>query len=85
MTVWEAEGHVAFLPENGALYFRAAQFDDDGEYACMVNEEKTPDSSIRLLIQGESNECLFLRISVENVDCVRSNKFYLRAALLIFS
>ncbi|XP_015791825.1 tyrosine-protein phosphatase 99A isoform X1 [Tetranychus urticae] len=52
MTLWTAEDlHVAFLPETGGLYFRSAQYQDDGEYSCIVNEKKTADGNVRLYIQ----------------------------------
>lgn len=56
MNVWQAESHVAFLPESGSLYFRSAQLEDEGEYACILKSEKTADSTIKLLIQGKLNE-----------------------------
>ena len=54
MTAWGAEEHIAFLPETGALYFRSAQFEDDGDYYCVINGKNKPhEGMIRLLIQGK--------------------------------
>lgn len=55
MTVWEAEAHVAFLPETGALYFRSVSFADSGEYLCIVNSERRRDGLVRFYVQGKGS------------------------------
>ncbi|XP_074603401.1 putative receptor-type tyrosine-protein phosphatase mosPTP-1 isoform X2 [Brevipalpus obovatus] len=50
-TLLKVDNRTSFLPLSSSLYFRGAQFDDEGEYTCIVNGVKTPDSVIRLLVQ----------------------------------
>jgi len=52
MIVWQVEDHVAFVPENGALSFRAVTFADSGEYHCVVNGKKE-DGVVRFFVQGK--------------------------------
>ncbi|XP_074603388.1 uncharacterized protein LOC141856926 [Brevipalpus obovatus] len=44
--------HVSFLPHTSSLYFREVQFNDQGEYTCIVNGVKTSESVIKLQVQG---------------------------------
>ncbi|RWS15895.1 neural cell adhesion molecule L1.1-like protein, partial [Dinothrombium tinctorium] len=52
MTLWEAEPHIAFLPETGALLFNPAQHADTGEYFCVVNSQRRSDGIAHLYVQG---------------------------------
>lgn len=55
MLSWEAESHVSFQPETGALSIRGVSFTDSGEYRCIVNGDKKKEGIIKLLVQGESS------------------------------
>ena len=56
MLVWDAEAHVSFLPETGALSLKSAAFADSGEYRCIVNGgagDKKRLGIVRLHVQGK--------------------------------
>ena len=59
MLSWEAESHVSFQPETGALSIRAVGFGDSGEYRCIVNGEKKRDGIVKLLVQGMKKDYSF--------------------------
>lgn len=58
MLSWEAESHVSFIPESGALSIRAVSFADSGEYRCIVNGDKKREGIIKLLVQGKSRQVM---------------------------
>lgn len=57
MLVWDAEAHVSFLPETGALSMKSAAYTDSGVYRCIVNGsppgDKKRECIVHLHVQGK--------------------------------
>lgn len=44
---------LTFFANNFTLYFRPVKSVDSGDYECLVNNRKTPEAIVRLIVQGE--------------------------------
>ncbi len=51
LVVWQVGKHVSFIPETGALGMEKVEFEDSGDYLCVINN-KRDNGLVRLFVQG---------------------------------
>jgi len=52
-TVWQNRERVTLNSETYALNFHPVVAGDTGEYKCLVNDRRTPESILKLVVQGK--------------------------------
>lgn len=65
IVVWQVGGHVSFVPETGALLLKQVNYDDTGDYLCIVNN-KREGGMTRLFVQGKLVYFSFCSQSVDD-------------------
>jgi hypothetical protein len=57
--VWQNRERVTLNSESYALNFHPVVAGDTGEYKCLVNDRRLPESILKLVVQGKNNISLF--------------------------
>jgi receptor-type tyrosine-protein phosphatase gamma len=63
VVVWNNQDRMTLDSQTYALQFFPVRHYDHGEYTCLVNERRRPDTIIHLVVQGKKQQqqiCLFL-------------------------
>lgn len=54
-TVSNHRDRVSFFPKNFSLLFHPVESTDSGDYQCVVNNRKTPETILRIIVQGRNS------------------------------
>lgn len=74
-TVWVNQHRISLLSDSFGLSFHPAKAEDSGDYICLVNSRPKPDSVVRLVVQGKSNNIYFRLDCTKNKFCSVRSKF----------
>lgn len=63
-TVSNHRDRVSFFPKNFSLLFHPVASTDSGDYQCVVNNRKTPETILRIIVQGKNITFTFFCIFI---------------------